>query len=137
MTRFPSIFAAALAAVVFAAPPAFAATPAERHEATVLAAENLKIEALIAAVEAQPKAVFIRNGSEHSAAQAAAHLRMKRSRAGDRIRTADEFITQIASASSITGRKYRIRLESGREMDAEVFFRAELAKIEAKAAHAR
>ena len=99
---------------------------------TRAALEKLKIEALIAAVEAHPDAVFIRNGREHRAAQAAAHLRMKWRRAGERIRTADDFITHLASASSLTGRKYRIRFADGRELDAAVFFRGELARIDAK-----
>ena len=130
MTVFRRLAAVVLAALAFAATPALAATPAELREAQFLAAEKFKIEALIAAVEAQPNAVFIRNGSEHRAAQAAAHLRMKWRRAGGRIRTAEDFITHLASASSFTGRKYRIRFADGREVDAAVFFRAELAKIE-------
>jgi hypothetical protein len=131
MNTFRRIAAIALAALAFATTPVLAATPAEVREAKFLAAEKFKIEALIAAVEAQPKTVFIRNGSEYRAAQAAAHLRMKWRRAGGRIRTADDFITHLASASSLTGRKYRIRFADGREVDSEVFFRAELKRIEA------
>jgi hypothetical protein len=132
MNRFHRALAALLTAVAFTALPALAATPAELREAQFLADEKFKIEALIAAVEAQPDAVFIRNGSEHRAAQAAAHLRMKWRRAGGRIRTADDFISHLATASSFTGRRYRIRFADGREVDAAVFFRGELAKIDAE-----
>ena len=132
MNRLHRLAAIALAALAFTATPVFAATPAEIREAKEIAAEKFKIEGLLAAVEAQRGAVFIRNGSEHRAPQAAAHLRMKWRRAGGRIRTADQFITHLATASSLTGRKYRIRFADGREVDAAVFFRAELAKLEAK-----
>jgi hypothetical protein len=95
--------------------------------------EARKIEALIAAVEAHPDAVFIRNGSEHDAAQAAGHLRLKWRSAGNRIGTARDFIRYCATQSSLTGRKYRIRFADGREVDSAVFFEAELKRIEAPA----
>jgi hypothetical protein len=116
-------WAATLLACLALANVAHAATPP---------AEARKIEALIAAVAAQRDAVFIRNGSEHTAAQAAAHLRLKWTNAGGRIRTAEDFIRYCASKSSLTGRKYRIRFADGREVDAGDFFRAELRRIEAK-----
>jgi hypothetical protein len=125
---FAALAAACLAgsAVVCAAPPA---TPSATRAAVLT--EAAKIEALIAAVEAQPRATFIRNGREHAAPQAAAHLRMKWGRAGSRVKSARDFITHIASKSSLTGRKYRIRFADGREVDAAEFFEAELRRIEA------
>jgi hypothetical protein len=96
-------------------------------------AEAARIEALIAAVESRPDAVFIRNGSEHRADEAADHLRLKWRHAGDRIRTARDFIRYCATKSSLTGRKYRIRFADGREVEAAVFFEAELKRIEAAA----
>ncbi|MGH8029316.1 MAG: DUF5329 family protein [Arenimonas sp.] len=93
-------------------------------------AESAKIEALIAAVEAHPDAVFIRNGSDHDATEAADHLRLKWKSAGNRIHTARDFIRYCATQSSMTGRKYRIRFADGREVDSADFFLAELKRIE-------
>jgi uncharacterized protein GlcG (DUF336 family) len=113
-----------------------AAAQATREAAPKAAAvltERAKIEGLIAAVEKQSGATFIRNGKAHRAAEAADHLRMKWKHAGKRVKSAREFIRHIASASSLTGRKYRIRFSDGREVDAADFFLAELAKLEAPA----
>ncbi len=52
---------------------------------------------------------FTRNGSEHSATEAAAHLAMKYDRAGSRIETAEQFVDRLASESSWTGEPYMIR----------------------------
>ena len=109
--------------------PATAATPSATRAAVLT--EAAKIEALIAAVEAHPKAIFIRNGREHRAPQAAAHLRMKWGHAGSRVKSARDFIAHVASKSSLTGRKYRIRFADGHEVDAAEFFEAELKRIEA------
>ncbi|HET6585148.1 MAG TPA: DUF5329 domain-containing protein [Nannocystaceae bacterium] len=93
--------------------------------------ETARIEALIAAVEASG-IVFIRNGSEHSASDAAAHLRSKWSRAGDRVTTAESFIDVLASTSSQSGDPYRVRLPDGTERDAGPWLHAQLQAIDAK-----
>ena len=49
---------------------------------------------------------FNRNGRQHTAEEAAAHLELKYARAGKHIDSADEFITQLASSSSFTGEPY-------------------------------
>jgi len=121
--RFAVLLASLLLALVFA-PIALAKTPP---------AEVRKIEALIAAVESTPEAVFIRNGSEHDAAAAADHLRLKWRHAGDRIRTARDFIRYCATKSSLTGRRYTIRFPGGRVVESAVFFEEELQRIEAAA----
>ena len=54
---------------------------------------------------------FNRNGRQHTAAEAAAHLELKYARAGRQIDSADEFITQLASSSSFTGRPYLMSCE--------------------------
>ena len=54
---------------------------------------------------------FNRNGRQHTAAEAAAHLELKYARAGRHINSADEFITQLASSSSFTGRPYLMSCE--------------------------
>ncbi|MHC4136165.1 MAG: DUF5329 family protein [Planctomycetota bacterium] len=88
--------------------------------------ERSRIEALIAAVESVD-VTFLRNDAEHDAVAAAAHLRRKWRHAGDRDLTAEEFIDKIASASSTTGRPYRIRERDGSVRDARDWLRERLA----------
>ena len=56
---------------------------------------------------------FNRNGRQHTAEEAAAHLELKYARAGKHIDSADEFITQLASSSSFTGKPYLMNCEGG------------------------
>ncbi len=93
--------------------------------------ENARIDALIAAVESSG-ITFIRNGSEHDAASAASHLRRKRAAAGDDIATAEQFIDELATKSSVSGEPYRVRLADGTEQDAAPWFRQLLAEQDAK-----
>ena len=57
--------------------------------------EEQKIEALIKAVHELKDAVFIRNDKEYEAKAAADHLRTKWEYAGQRIKTARQFITDV------------------------------------------
>ncbi len=88
--------------------------------------EQEKIEYLISSVENLKGAQFIRNGSAHDGKEAADHLRMKLGTAGSRVKTADDFIRLCASASSITGRPYMIRLADGTVVRSEEFLRERL-----------
>ena len=88
--------------------------------------ETAKIQYLIASVETMQGATFIRNGLEYDTRQASAHLRLKLKRAGDRVRTAEDFITLCASKSFMTGEPYQIRLADGTTVKAEAFFRKKL-----------
>ena len=56
---------------------------------------------------------FNRNGRQHTAEEAAAHLELKYARAGKHIDSADEFVTQLASSSSFTGKPYLMNCEGG------------------------
>lgn len=71
--------------------------------------EEEKIEILLQALAGQSETVFIRNGSEHNAGEAATHLRRKLNQTRRRLATAEEFIDKVASSSSITGQPYLIR----------------------------
>lgn len=88
---------ASLLAVVLTAP-VLAATPAE------------EIHYLLAAV-GDSDCEFTRNGKQHSAAEAEAHLTMKFDRAGSRIKTAEAFIDRLASESSWSGKPYLIQCD--------------------------
>lgn len=91
--------------------------------------EEDRIKRLILAVKNEG-AVFIRNGSEHSAAEAADHLESKWNSARDEIETAEEFIEQIGSKSSTSGDPYRIKYADGKVVDAGDFLRQKLNEIE-------
>lgn len=76
--------------------------------------EHARIEALLASIAKQSDVTFIRNGREHSAAEAADHLRSKWG--GARV-TAEQFIERYGTKSSTSGRPYRVRV-NGTERDA-------------------
>ena len=96
--------------------------------------EQQKIDALIHGVETMQGAQFVRNGSAYDGKAAADHLQTKRKYAGNRIKTADDFITCCATGSSISGKPYQIRYTDGRTVDAAVYFRAELKRMEEQGA---
>jgi hypothetical protein len=92
--------------------------------------EAQKIEALIQAVARLQGAVFLRNGSEHTPAEAAEHLRLKWRKAGSRVKTAPDFIRLCATGSSVSGRPYEIRLRDGRTVPARDWLWTELKRLE-------
>lgn len=96
------------------------------------AASNPEIEALIVRVEHAQGVVFIRNGSDHSAVEAAAHLHRKLGAAHGRITTAEQFIDNIGTRSSMTGIAYRVRFADGREIDSATWLRQLLRELRAE-----
>lgn len=90
-----------------------------------------EIDALIDRVAKAKGVVFIRNGSEHSAAQAAEHLQRKRKSAGKRIATPEQFIDNVGARSSVTGKPYRVRLPNGTEIDSATWLNGLLREIRA------
>lgn len=76
---------------------------------------------MITAVAQATDRRFIRNGRAYDAATAAGFLRAKWESAGDRIRTAEDFVREIRTRSSTTGAPYRVRGPDGREEDAASF----------------
>ena len=93
--------------------------------------EQERITALLDAV-GRSGARFSREGKEYSAADGRKHLERKLRYAGDRVKTAEDFIEGIASRSSTTGRPYKVRLPGGEEMETEVWLRQKLAEIDAR-----
>lgn len=77
------------------------------------AIEQRKIDYLIQSVAQLKGAQFIRNGSAYDAAAAVHHLELKRHYAGDRVRSADDFIRLCATGSSMSGKPYTIRFADG------------------------
>ncbi len=109
----------------------FRVVQAEGAKPAPAAAGRAEIERLIASVASLDGAVFVRNGVEHSAAQAAEHLRNKWARTSPPVSDPDRFIRDVASASSQSGRPYLIRFRDGREVESAQFLREELSRLRA------
>jgi uncharacterized protein DUF5329 len=92
-------------------------------------ARSPDIDALIARVEQSRGVAFVRNGSAHSAHEAATHLRRKLAAAHGRIVTAEQFIDVLGTRSSLTGIAYRVRFADGREIDSAVWLRQLLREL--------
>ena len=116
---------AALVFFVFFATPAFGQQDVEQQ----------KIAYLIASVAALQDATFIRNGQEYDAERAAEHLRLKLRYAGERAKTAEDFIACCGTGSSMSGSKYQIRFHDGRTIDSATFLHSKLVEYEARAAN--
>ena len=101
-------------------------TPAPGAKPTTPAEE---IEQLLQRVANARGVVFIRNGSEHTAADAAAHLRRKLGAVKGRIKTPEQFIDKLATRSSMTGKAYRVRLPDGREVESAAWFNTLLREL--------
>lgn len=74
--------------------------------------ERKKIQFLISRIS-ESRNTFIRNGKEHTAREAAAHIRRKYNFAFDRAKTAGQFILGVASHSMTTGNLYLMRTSDG------------------------
>jgi hypothetical protein len=107
----------ALAPVARAAPPAIAQT---------------EINYLLGFIE-NCACEFFRNGSWYDAKKAAAHLRDKYAMlaTGDRIQTAEDFIEQAATKSSLTGQPYEIRCSGEKAVVTNQWLRDLLARYRA------
>jgi hypothetical protein len=88
--------------------------------------EAAKIRYLIGSVEALQGMTFLRNGGKYDARKAADHLRLKLKTAGNRVKTAEDFIRLCGSKSSVSGEAYRMRFPDGTTMYAGAFFRERL-----------
>lgn len=72
---------------------------------------------------------FIRNGSKYTSQKARAHLEYKFKRAGRSIKTAEDFISKIASKSSFSGKPYYIRMDNGTLIKTGEWLRKKLSKL--------
>lgn len=96
------------------------------------AKEDARIDALLGRIAALEGAKFIRNGKAHDAGEAAEHLRKKLKRAGDRVKTAEDFIDGLATKSSFSGKPYRMRFKDGSETATGPWLHGQLKEIDAK-----
>ena len=74
---------------------------------------------------------FVRNGKEHSAGEAADHLRMKARRGKRYYDTTEKFIDRIASKSSWSGKAYEIQCADKSAETAASWFARALAEYRA------
>ena len=95
--------------------------------------ETEKINKLISYVEKLDKAVFIRNGSEYTPAQAARFLREKYKKNIKKVQTAKDFIVVCGSISSTTGNPYQVKFSDGKTVNTQELLVKELVRIEKQA----
>ena len=72
---------------------------------------------------------FIRSGKEYSGIEGADHLRRKLAKAGNRVKTTEDFITGVASTSYITGKPYLVKFADGHTQPTGDWLRAHLAGV--------
>ncbi len=121
--RTAAAFVALLAVLVVQGVSAATAVP------TAPLSDAQKIQALIRTVEARKDLQFIRLDVAHSAREAANVLRIKLAFAGDRVKTVDDFIDHVATATQ-SGKPYYVRYPDGTEVSSAEFLRQELKRIE-------
>jgi hypothetical protein len=122
MFRFPA--AAVLGALV-----AFAALTGASAPSPV---EDARIEYLLTVIGSLQDAQFIRNGKTYDSKAAVDHLRLKLRAAGSRVQTAEDFIRDCASESSISRKSYEIRFADGTVLLAADFLRQKLLEFDAR-----
>lgn len=96
------------------------------------AREQARIDFLLRGVETATNVKFVRNGSEYDGVTGAKHLRRKLDYAGERVKTAEDFVKYCASESSLTHQKYKIRAADGTTTDAATYFHAKLHEFDEK-----
>lgn len=109
-----------------------ASSSLKQAEMKQILSEKAKIELLIKSISDLKGATFIRNGSSHTAKEAAEHLKKKWEYAEGDIHSASQFIEKLASKSSMTGKAYVIKLADGTNILAKDFLLKELKKLESK-----
>jgi Fe-S oxidoreductase len=95
-------------------------------QATPSDAEDKLIDTLIQRVSKMSAMVFLRNGNEYNAADAAKHMQAKYDYFKKELATAEDFIERCASRSEMTGQAYKVKLNNGAVRDANEFLNSEL-----------
>lgn len=95
---------------------------------------GLEIDSLVAALRTSGCS-FQRNGTWHDAAAAADHLQKKREYLQDkgRIKTAEDFIRQGATESSMSGKPYQVRCPDRPVVPSKVWLERRLAALRSAA----
>jgi hypothetical protein len=90
----------------------FSAASAKPAQASPSPREQYRIERLLKYIESS-EAQFIRNNNIYLAEKAASHMRWKLLMAGEKIKTANDFVDLIASRSYQTGEVYLVKFDDG------------------------
>ena len=106
-----------------------AAQPKTAAPAASALSEKQKIAALLGVIEKSPD-IFVRNDEEYPSPAARQLMEYKLKAAGDGIKTANDFIEQVATRSKTTGRVYMVKMSDGRTTESARWLRARLAEIE-------
>ena len=96
-----------------------------------------EIEALIQIVRSLEGATFMRNGGEYTSMEAADHLKLKWTKQGDKVHTAEDFIELCATKSIMSGAAYRIRFADGHEEASADFLKDALNRVRAPKSDSR
>jgi len=99
------------------------------HSGDAAAFERAKISYLIDRVR-QSSNVFIRNGELHTPQKAAAHLFHKYLVAYDSVKSANFFVTYVASSSSLSGKLYLMKTPDGKVYPVLDIFLNELRRLD-------
>nr|ELR5233069.1 DUF5329 domain-containing protein [Providencia rettgeri] len=83
--------------------------------------EKVRTESLLTELGKQQNLTFTRNGTEHNAADAESHLRLKLRKTEKRLNTTEQFIDNVASKSSITGEIYQVKDAQGNVLPANQY----------------
>ena len=108
----------------------FFAVVTQRAWAVISPAERARIERLLIYIAKQKDTKFVRNGTAFAGIDAAKFLRAKLEKMGEHVSTAQQFIDQIASKSSTTGKPYLIRFADGQTVPAAAFLGDELKRMD-------
>jgi len=95
-------------------------------QAAPSASEEKLIDTLILRVSKMDAMIFLRNGNEYNAADAAKHMQAKYDYFKKELVTAEDFIDRCASRSEMTGQAYKVKLANGAVRDANEFLNSEL-----------
>jgi hypothetical protein len=88
--------------------------------------EQQRIDYLIDSLSNLKGAVFIRNGTEYDASKARGHLLQKLNYAGERVKTAEQFVQYCATESSMSHKPYQIRFADGHVVTTSEYFAEKL-----------
>jgi Fe-S oxidoreductase len=102
-------------------------------QAAPSAAEEKLIDTLILRVSKMDAMIFLRNGNEYTAADAAKHMQAKYDYFKKELVTAEDFIDRCASRSEMTGQAYKVKLTNGAVKDANEFLNSELRALRQQA----
>jgi len=88
--------------------------------------EHQRIQTLIQRVEKMTTMSFLRNGTAHTAAEAAQHMQAKYAHFKNKIATAEDFVDLCASRSEMTGKPYMVKMGDAAPVEAGAFLKDEL-----------